>query len=342
MRVEGVWAVCSSARQSRRPGEAGEGSFWSGRNKTENCQAPTDSCCSSRMRKGSHTASFGSHQGARGYTPGFWRELWLSWKWSRIEGSRNLGLLFFFPCIGHRLKEVIVYRDQGVSICYLLKSGLTYTPKWDTENIDVSWHTESSVCGEGLGVLPVSCKTVILLPASPFLPGRCKLLQMGSPVFIIFFPSSFILHFLSFCPFSSERSRALKRRVRKEGMVKGYVSKEGHRREKRVRTALAQELRKLNLSLRSDTKPEQQQQQQFKIIIALTAYQALATTRHYLDFEFNLPIEWVKWAHSWCPRCRRADSSRSLSGHLWSRRPQRPSWNLWSRYCVASLGHGGN
>lgn len=72
-------------------------------------------------------------------------------------------------------------------------------------------------------------------------------------------------------------------------MVKGYVSKEGHRRGKRVRTALAQELRKLNLSLRSDTKQEQQQQQQFKIIIALTAYQALA--RHYLDFEFNLPIE---------------------------------------------------
>lgn len=95
MRVEGVWAVCSSARQSRRPGEAGEGSFWSGRNKTENCQTPTDSCCSSRMRKGSHTASFASHQGARGYTPGFWRELWLSWKWSRIEGSRNLGLFFF-------------------------------------------------------------------------------------------------------------------------------------------------------------------------------------------------------------------------------------------------------
>lgn len=72
-------------------------------------------------------------------------------------------------------------------------------------------------------------------------------------------------------------------------MVKGHISKEGHRREKRVRTALAQELRELNLSLRSDTK--QEQQQQFKIIIALPAYQALATARHYLDFEFNLPIE---------------------------------------------------
>ena len=52
--VEEVWAVSSSARQSRQPGEAGERSFWNGRNKTQkNCHTPTGDWHWSQIREGS-------------------------------------------------------------------------------------------------------------------------------------------------------------------------------------------------------------------------------------------------------------------------------------------------